>query len=209
MVNIYYLKLDNFKIDDHFEKVFSDVRMEKLKQITNEEVRLERIAAEVLLQYAFKEYGFDIPKEYAYDNLGKPTASDVYFSITHTKGAVMVAVSNNPVGVDLEMRRNIDEKIASRILTKEELDFYNEHKGSEYLLDCFVRKESFFKMTGEGIGSNLTKESIEDILNSSKQVALCFDDYLSIITTYQKDLYDVTKVNYDDLLKLCREVENE
>ena len=209
MVNIYYLKLDNFKIDDHFEKVFSDVRIEKLKQITNEEVRLERIAAEVLLQYAFKEYGFDIPKEYAYDNLGKPTASDVYFSITHTKGAVMVAVSNNPVGVDLEMRRNIDEKIASRILTKEELDFYNEHKGSEYLLDCFVRKESFFKMTGEGIGSNLTKESVNQILNSSKQVALCFDDYLSIITTKEKDLYDVNKVTYDDLIKMVNEVKDE
>ena len=209
MVNIYYLKLDNLKIDDKFEKVFSSVRKDKLKLVTNEEVRLERVAAEILLQYAFKEYGFDIPKEYAYDELGKPVASDVYFSITHTVGAVMVAVSNNPVGVDLEKRRNIDEKIASRILTKEEFDFYNEHKGSEYLLDSFVRKESFFKMTGEGIGSNLTKESINDILNSSKQVALCFDDYLSIITTYKKDLYDVTKVNYDDLLKFCSEVENE
>ena len=102
MVNIYYLKLNDFKINDKFEKVFSSVRKEKLKLITNEEVRLERIAAEILLQYAFKEYGFDIPKEYAYDRLGKPTASDVYFSITHTVGAVMVAVSNNPVGVDLE-----------------------------------------------------------------------------------------------------------
>ena len=209
MVNIYYLKLNDFKINDKFEKVFSSVRKEKLKLITNEEVRLERVAAEILLQYAFKEYGFDIPKEYAYDELGKPVASDVYFSITHTVGAVMVAVSNNPVGVDLEKRRNIDEKIASRILTKEEFDFYNEHKGSEYLLDSFVRKESFFKMTGEGINSNLTKESINDILNQSKQVALCFDDYLSIITTYKKDLYDVTKVNYDDLLKFCSEVENE
>ena len=209
MVNIYYLKLNDFKIDDKFEKVFSSVRKEKLKLITNEEVRLERIAAEVLLQYAFKEYGFDIPKEYAYDELGKPVASDVYFSITHTVGAVMVAVSNNPVGVDLEKKRNIDEKIASRILTQEEFNFYNEHKGSEYLLDSFVRKESFFKMTGEGINSNLTKESINDILNQSKQVALCFDDYLSIITTYKKDLYDVTKVNYEDLLKFCSEVEDE
>ena len=209
MVNIYYLKLNNFKIDDKFEKVFSSVRKEKLKLITNEEVRLERIAAEVLLQYAFYEYGFDVPKQYAYDDNGKPSASDVYFSITHTVGAVMVAVSNNPVGIDLEKKRNIDDKIATRILTKEEYEFYNEHKGSEYLIDCFVRKESFFKMTGEGIGSNLTKESINDILNSSKQVALCFDDYLSIITTYKKDLYDVTKVSYDDLTKFCSEVENE
>ena len=209
MVNIYYLKLNNFLVDDSFAKVLSKGRIEKLKEVTNEEVRKQMIAAEVLLQYAFLEYGFDIPKDYHYLDNGKPVANDVYFSLSHTVGAVIVATSNNPVGIDLEKRKNINPEVAKRILTSEELNYFENHEVNEYLLDSFVRKESFFKMTGEGIGANLTKESVSQILNSSKQVALCFDDYLSIITTKEKDLYDVTKVTYDDLIKMASEVKDE
>lgn len=209
MVNIYYLKLNNFLVDDSFNKVLSKGRIEKLKEVTNEEVRKQMIAAEVLLQYAFLEYGFDIPKDYTYLDGGKPVANDVYFSLSHTTGAVIVATSNNPVGIDLEKKKDINPEVAKRILTSEELNYYEHHEVNEYLLDSFVRKESFFKMTGEGIGSNLTKESVNQILNSSKQVALCFDDYLSIITTKEKDLYDVNKVTYDDLIKMVNEVKDE
>ena len=209
MVNIYYLKLNNFLVDDSLNKLLSKARMEKLKEVSNGEVRMQMIAAEALLQYAFLEYGFSIPKEYTYLEKGKPVADDVYFSISHTKGAVIVAVSNNPVGIDLEGRKEIDPLVAKRILTAEELKFYNNHRANEYLLDSFVRKESFFKMTGEGIGSNLTQESVDQILNSSKQVALCFDDYLSIITTKEKDLYDVTKVTYEDIKRIISEVQDE
>lgn len=209
MVNIYYLKTSDLKLDFDFSKVLSKTRKEKLNSISNEELRVQSICAELLLQYAFKEYGFDIPKQYEYLGNGKPVSSDVFFSITHTKGAVMVAVANNVVGIDLEKKKDLEPLLAKKILTKDEFEFYQNNQAGEYLLDSFVRKESYFKMTGEGIGNNLTKESVDDILNSSKQVALCFDDYLSIITTKQKDLYDVTKVNIVDLIKMTEEVEDE
>ena len=209
MVNIYYLKLDDFNKDYDFSKIISKTRKEKLEKITNIDFYNQSLAVEVLLQYALYEFGFDIPKEYRYEASGKPVSEDVYFSLSHTVGAVIVAVSNNPVGVDLEMRKEIKADIAKKILTSDEFDFYNNHKTNEYLLDSFVRKESYFKMTGEGIGLNLTKESVNDILNNSKQVALCFDNYLSIITTKQKDLYDVTRVTMDDLIRLISEVKDE
>ena len=180
-----------------------------MAKITNEEVKKESMAVEIILQYAFKEYGFDIPKQYSYQENGKPVASDVYFSIAHTIGAVIVAVGNNPVGIDIERKHLVKNEIARKILTKDELDYFNDNKVNEYLLDSFVRKESFFKMTGEGIGDNLTHESVIDILNTSKQVALCFDDYISIITTKEKDLYDVTKISQNDLEKLINEVNYE
>lgn len=209
MVNIYYLKLDDFTFDNSYEKLLSDVRKEKLKKITNEDFKKQSLACELVLQYGFKEYGFDIPKQYSYLPGGKPVCDDAYFSISHTVGAVIVAISNNPVGVDLENKRVIEPSVARKVLTTDELAFYKNHETNEYLLDSFVRKESFFKMTGEGIGLNLTKESVDDILNTSKQVALCFDNYLSIITTKQKDLYDVTKVNVKDLKEMALEVKDE
>ena len=73
---------------------------------------------------------------------GKPN-----FSISHSKNAVMVAISESAVGVDIEMRREDMEtdRINRRFFGEENRDFFR----------LWTEKEALAKMTGEGLAKAL------------------------------------------------------
>ena len=82
---------------------------------------------------------------------GKWICPDFCFSLSHTCGAVCVALSPCDVGVDIERMRPIREELASKILTESEKTVFDSLEKSErcgYLLEAWVKKESIFKMTG-------------------------------------------------------------
>lgn len=84
---------------------------------------------------------------------GKPyiKGGGAQFSVSHTKGAVCVAVSDGEteIGVDIERRdRRISDKLKERTLSKNELA---EVSTDEDFLRMWVQKEAFLKRTGIGL----------------------------------------------------------
>ena len=82
---------------------------------------------------------------------GQWVCPDFYFSLAHTDGAVCVAVSDLPVGVDIEKGRSIRPQLARRVLTDGELSYMESLPISEregFFFEAWVKKESTFKMTG-------------------------------------------------------------
>ncbi len=84
---------------------------------------------------------------------GKPyiKGGGAQFSVSHTKGAVCVAVSDGEteIGVDVERRdRRISDKLKERTLSKNELA---EVSTDEDFLRMWVQKEAFLKRTGIGL----------------------------------------------------------
>ena len=66
-----------------------------------------------------------------------------HFSISHTKTHVLVAVSNFPVGADIETRRPISPLLIGKLTDeRERADFE--------FFDLWVLRESLFKLTGTG-----------------------------------------------------------
>ncbi len=93
---------------------------------------------------------------------GKPYLknSDLFFSISHTEGAVAAAFSEGEeVGIDVERKsRRVSKGIYSRVLSEEE---QKSVKNSEDFLKMWVQKEAFLKRLGIGITRDLRTISPE------------------------------------------------
>ena len=80
---------------------------------------------------------------------GKPFFSDcpIFFSISHTKGICAAAVSDVPVGIDVERCRDrYNKRMISRSLTEQEKKNFD---GDFTRIWC--RKEAASKISGEGL----------------------------------------------------------
>ena len=85
----------------------------------------------------------------SFNENGKPYFSDslVHFSISHSKGLCAAAVSDRPIGVDIELcKAEYNPRLIERSLTEKEQATFD---GDFTRLWC--RKEAVAKMTGEGI----------------------------------------------------------
>ena len=77
---------------------------------------------------------------------GKPAFADMpgkYFSISHTNTHVMVALSEAPVGVDIQTRREITEQSARALMDDTEWEQFDFH-------DLWCLRESLYKLNGAG-----------------------------------------------------------
>lgn len=82
---------------------------------------------------------------------GKWICPDFYFSLSHSDGVVCAAISNAPIGVDVESMKEIKHSLADKILTESEqgkMASLPESDRSRFILDAWVKKESIFKMQG-------------------------------------------------------------
>lgn len=93
---------------------------------------------------------------------GKPFLPDhpgMYFSLSHSRGAALVAWSDLPIGVDLEAKdRQVGSPLAGRILHPREWAAYSalpKADQSHWLLRAWVRKEAVAKADGRGIAMGL------------------------------------------------------
>lgn len=91
-----------------------------------------------------------IPKlTVAFTDTGKPyfVDSDIHFSLSHSKGVCAVAVSDHPIGVDVEViKDSYNPHLIERSLNEKEKAAFD---GDFTRIWC--RKEAVAKMTGEGI----------------------------------------------------------
>ena len=88
----------------------------------------------------------------------------IHYNISHCEGMVALALSDRPVGVDIEKVRPVKDALVRRVLTEEEQSFlYKTAAGEEARAEWFTRfwtlKESYLKYTGEGIAASLTSVS--------------------------------------------------
>lgn len=90
---------------------------------------------------------------------GKPflsDRSDFHFNLSHCEDRGVVAIARQPVGVDLEKRRDIPEAltIAEDLFAISEvraLRAFPAPLQSEAFLRCWTRKEAYVKARGEGL----------------------------------------------------------
>ena len=75
-----------------------------------------------LLSAVYPELDKTTP-EFGYNAQGKPfllCRPDIHFSISHTKNAILVAISNAPIGVDIEAFRSPSEALIARTMNPTE-----------------------------------------------------------------------------------------
>jgi len=170
MVTVYYEKVFPSLEEDAFsfqmEKISED-RREKILRLKNEETRLRSLTAGVLLQYALCEKtGISCeeakPFPISYGEKGKPYLAgypEVHFNLSHSGDYVCCAVSDGPVGVDIQKKVSRRKKLAERFFTPAErrmLSECGERESQELFFRMWSIKESYLKLTGEGLSGGLS-----------------------------------------------------
>lgn len=134
-------------------KMMPPQRRERLMRLPREKQR-EPLCAYMILQLAlWKRHQWRELPEVALTAMGKPYFPEypgVHFNISHTGGAVLVGVSDQPVGVDIERIRPVSQRSMQRLagVATEEEFFQN-----------WVRREARAKRGGNGVGTMMRSET--------------------------------------------------
>jgi 4'-phosphopantetheinyl transferase len=102
---------------------------------------------------------------------GKPflVGEDIHFNVSHSDGKSLIAVSNSgPVGIDLEPEtRALNVEAVQRIVCSESERTRIFHLPAEAralaLLQVWVGKEAFVKLTGEGLSRPLSQLDVTEL----------------------------------------------
>ena len=118
-----------------------------------------------LLKKAFSYLGKEISEnDILMSEKGKPyiDGSKIFFNISHCDGLAVCVLSDKPVGVDCESVRKASTAVMKKCFGSIETDYVN---NSEEKNIAFTRiwtlKESYVKMTGDGVSSSLTDKCFD------------------------------------------------
>ena len=145
---------------------------------------------ELLTQLLVKWGGDNVDKmpEFVYNEHGAPyLAIGPYFSISHCKQGIAVAVSETPIGIDIESIRPLNDRLVRKTMNSEEQYQIAASFNPEIeFIRLWTRKEAYVKMIGTGIISE-----IQDILSGVHDVQweeLVNFDNRFICTICKKDI---------------------
>lgn len=123
---------------------------------------------------------------------GKPYLEDhshIHFNISHCRNAIAVAVSDAPVGIDVESFRHFGDGLLDKTMNdSEKAEILASGEPRETFAAYWTRKEAVFKLIGTGITDNLhniltDKTMTDTIVNREKgyaaSVAVFSEDGLS------------------------------
>lgn len=95
--------------------------------------------------------------EFLYNEYGKPfLAGGPYFSISHCRHAIAVAIDSQPIGIDVESVRPLRQELVAKTMNSSEqaLIAASEHPNRTFTA-LWTQKEALLKMRGTGIISDL------------------------------------------------------
>lgn len=130
---------------------------------------------------------------------GKPYiygADNWHFNISHTDGMIGIAVSDEPVGIDVESIGDADLRIAKRFFTVSE-NYYIESAEckDKRFLEIWTKKEAYLKYIGKGLSFSLRTFDVfslpcamESFEKDGYMISVCRDKHKSGLTIECCDL---------------------
>ncbi len=195
MVKVYMLNVTDLPDSIEYPGIMdglSGERKEKIIRQKKELARKQSLGAGLLLKNIFEKQQLKMEEIY-YEENGKPKIDGIFFNISHSGDFVICAVSEKPVGCDIEKIGQIRKGFAERYFSQKEtahLDRFEDKKRWDEFYRLWTIKESYVKMKGEGLGKSL--EQIECMIGDD--VCVIHDGKRSSchIKEYQVPGYKVT-----------------
>lgn len=129
MIKIYFAKAEKTK--DHSEEFVRNILGEYLNVDGN------------CLMILKSKYGKPYLKDYPNTN----------YNISHTKDVIVCAVTDKPVGVDIESVKPFNRRIVERFFSQNEQDyiFAPKEAQNERFTEIWTKKEAYIKWLGKGM----------------------------------------------------------
>ena len=182
MVNYIDDNIYRFDLNEALAAV-SPQRREYALRYRNERDQRLCLAAYRLLQHALLlEYGIEELPVFIYDNSGKPMLQghpDIHFSMSHCHEAVAVAVSDHPIGIDIETLNHYSQEIAARVMNEKEMkEIIASPQPARAFTRLWTMKESLYKLTGDDNGGD-----VAHILDDTSMVRFMTCDYPQFVVS--------------------------
>ncbi len=151
--------IDEFDLQQALWQISPQRRAEALK-FKFERGQRTCVLAYLLLKRGLKEeYGITENPVFEYGEHGKPSMADhpeIHFNFSHCKEAVACALSNHPIGIDVESVGRYSESVARYAMNDEELgQIMKSERPDIAFTRLWTMKEARLKLTGEGINDDI------------------------------------------------------
>lgn len=156
-----YLSQDiwDFDLDAALAEISEQRREQAVKFKHELGQRLCVLAYQLLKQGLSEVYGIEENPVFEYNEHGKPSIighPEICFNLSHCKEAAICAISDQPVGVDVESVRSFNESLVRYTMNEDEI---RQIESSEDQAVAFIRlwtmKESAMKLIGTGISNDM------------------------------------------------------
>ncbi|MDO4466963.1 MAG: 4'-phosphopantetheinyl transferase superfamily protein [Bacillota bacterium] len=172
------------KIDESYlnqlELLLPESRIKKAYNYKKEKDKINCILSYVLFLSLCKEMNLPIKKyEFTYEKNGKPTISGFpyYFNISHCDKGCVCAISDQPIGIDIQDMRKINPRLLEKVCS------FNEQKNIQESLEkereffrIWTKKESLVKLSGIGLSQGLF--SLDTTKNSQTRIVYENEDVI-------------------------------
>ena len=171
MIEIYAAKLPKKIENEQFDKLIlclPEVKQKRIKRFKYFQDSLRTLLAEILIRSIIQKRIKGKNEELIFNTnrYGKPFLENIdnlYFNEAHSEEWVVCAVDCEPIGIDIELIKQIDFSIAERFFSKEEykdLMSKDENEKLLYFFDLWTLKESYIKAVGKGLSIPLDSFTI-------------------------------------------------
>jgi 4'-phosphopantetheinyl transferase len=187
----------------------SDYKKESIQKSRFEIDRKIRIFADLLLRCLLADLlGRRLKQiELQTSVTGKPymAGSPLEFNLSHTRNAVAVALSDRPVGIDLEKIKTIDMKVAEYVCNDNELSWINGTGADQTLrfFNIWTKKEAWLKYEGTGLRGGL--KALDVLAQRAAPILSTFVQGDYVISACAGKKYapeDITILGETDLFKM-------
>ena len=140
--------------------LLSEQRREQALRFKYEQGRKTCAMAYLLLCEGLqKEYGLTEKPVFTYGEHGKPSIighPDIHFNLSHCREGVICAMSEQPIGVDIESIREYKESLVRYTMNDQEVQQILQAERPEVeFIRLWTMKEAVLKLTGQGIVDNM------------------------------------------------------
>lgn len=187
-INIYYLSIKTVKNNENFIIDFIDNdRLLKAQKYLKEDDYLLSIGGTYLLNYF-------IGRNISYNEYGKPYIKGKnYFSLSHSGSYVIFSSDELPLGIDIQLNKELNEKTIKKIVNKNE-----SHLNP---IKVWSLKEAFVKCLGTGFNLPLSEYEVKEGRfqyqnNIYYSTCLEIDNYVISLVIKSSEEYKMNLIEY-------------
>lgn len=210
MKKLYFVEISEIIYSERFNKLLSLVSKEKREQIEQFHFDIDKklslyseILTRIIICKTLNIYNNEII--FQKNQYGKPYLSghtDFHFNVSHTRDAVVIAISNQLVGVDIEKIRTNNMKIAKRFFTESEVAYITktEVDTDKRFYEVWTKKEAYIKYLGKGLSIPISSFEVLDDIISKQELTLQINDYIiSVCNERATKKIDIIELLEDDI----------
>lgn len=161
MIELYVLEFDGLDIP---AVVLSKVSYDKatiIRNCVNSLKKKQLVLSELLVRHVVKsKLGLiDEEIEFCKNEHGKPyikNAPNFHFNLSHSEKMVVLAVSDTPVGIDVEFIRKFNDRLMDKCFSLKEKE-YVANRGTAFY-ELWTKKEAYIKYFGNAFFTNSPKD---------------------------------------------------